>query len=270
MMADLQSMSVTLPVREAAGVHRGVRQDLEPRYRTPELSLLQQWYAKTKRGADILGVLLLAAPALAILVVAAVLVKLTSRGPFIYSQKRVGRHGRSFTIFKVRTMIDNCESLTGPRWAVPGDPRATAVGAFLRLTHLDELPQLFNVLRGDMSLIGPRPERPEFVSQLERALPGYRDRLSVRPGITGLAQVQLGPETSLDTARRKLAYDLCYIQRLGPWLDLRILGCTPLRVLGVSFRLLRLLFHFPTLGQTEATLRIGPARPTGRGTSKAA
>src|SRR5205823_316253 len=112
------------------------------------------------------------------------------------------------------------------RWSIPGDPRVTLIGQVLRRTHLDELPQLLNVLRGDMSLIGPRPERPEFLPELEAAFPRYRDRLAVRPGVTGLAQVQLPADSDLDSVREKLRHDLYYIQHLGPWLDLRILICT--------------------------------------------
>src|SRR5205085_11405871 len=106
-------------------------------------------------------------PAAPVIALAALLLKLTSHGPAFYTQTRVGRNGRLFTIYKVRTMLHRCESLTGPRWSVPGDPRITAVGCLLRVTHVDELPQLLNVLRGEMSLIGPRPERPEFVPELE-------------------------------------------------------------------------------------------------------
>jgi lipopolysaccharide/colanic/teichoic acid biosynthesis glycosyltransferase len=191
------------------------------------------------------ALLLLAAPALLIIFVAALLVRLSSRGPAFYTQTRVGRHGQPFTIFKLRTMVHHCESLTGPRWSIPGDPRITRFGAFLRLTHLDELPQLLNVWRGEMSLIGPRPERPEFVRELELALPGYSNRLLVRPGVTGLAQVQLEADTCLDCVRRKLAYDLHYIDRLGPFIDLRILGATVLHLLGMPFRWVRTVFRFP-------------------------
>jgi lipopolysaccharide/colanic/teichoic acid biosynthesis glycosyltransferase len=164
--------------------------------------------------------LLLTAP---VILVTALLVRATSRGPAFYTQTRVGRDGRLFTIFKIRTMVHNCESLTGPRWSIPGDPRITWLGHFLRKTHLDELPQLFNVLRGEMSLIGPRPERPEFTAKLERALPAYPERLRVKPGVTGLAQVHLPGDTSLASVRLKLAHDLFYIQQLSPGLELRIL-----------------------------------------------
>jgi lipopolysaccharide/colanic/teichoic acid biosynthesis glycosyltransferase len=176
----------------------------------------------------------------------------------------VGRDGRLFTIFKIRTMVHNCESLTGPRWSIPGDPRVTPVGQFLRRTHLDELPQLINVLRGDMSLIGPRPERPEFTAKLERALPAYPERSRVRPGVTGLAQVHLPGDTSLGSVRMKLAYDLFYIQQLSPALEARILFCTVLRVLGVSFESIRRLSGISSEKVVERAVQIvlegGPAR----------
>jgi lipopolysaccharide/colanic/teichoic acid biosynthesis glycosyltransferase len=185
---------------------------------------------------------ILAAP---VLFLAALLVKLTSRGPAFYTQTRIGRKGKLFTIYKIRTMVHDCESLTGPRWAMPEDPRITRVGHFLRRTHLDELPQLFNVLRGDMSLIGPRPERPEFVPKLERAVPRYRERLAIRPGITGLAQVHLPPDTDIESVRRKLAYDLYYIHNVSVWLDLRILVATVFYSLGNPLLLSRRITRTP-------------------------
>jgi lipopolysaccharide/colanic/teichoic acid biosynthesis glycosyltransferase len=242
------------PVRQAGGVAWG-RAARRGCWHAPTLSASQRRYALARRILEILAVLVLAVPAVPVVLLAAALVKLTSRGPAFYTQTRVGRHGLPFAIFKLRTMIHNCESLTGPRWSMRGDPRVTGAGALLRLTHLDELPQLLNVLRGDMSLIGPRPERPEFVRELERAIPGYRDRLLVRPGVTGLAQVQLQPETCLDSVRRKLAYDLYYIHHLGATMDLRILGATALHVLGLPFRVVRAVFRFPAGGVIEAELR---------------
>jgi lipopolysaccharide/colanic/teichoic acid biosynthesis glycosyltransferase len=212
---------------------RGRREAETTPQRPPVLGPRHAWYLPCKIAVEFtaaLALLVLTAP---VVVLAAVLVRLTSRGPAFYTQVRVGHHGRLFTIYKLRTMIHKCESLTGPRWAIPGDPRVTRVGHFLRCTHLDELPQLLNVLRGDMSLIGPRPERPEFFPELERALPAYRDRLVVRPGVTGLAQVLLPADTDLGSVRRKLAYDLHYIERLSPLLDLRILFCTALYAVGV-------------------------------------
>jgi lipopolysaccharide/colanic/teichoic acid biosynthesis glycosyltransferase len=148
-------------------------------------------------------------------------------------------------------MRHNCESLTGPRWCVPGDPRVTMLGKFLRKTHLDELPQLLNVLVGDMSLIGPRPERPEFLPELETTFPRYRERLAVRPGITGLAQVQLPPDVDVTEVCRKLACDIYYTQRLTIGLDARLLGCTALYALGIPFHWSARLFGVPSTDAIE-------------------
>jgi lipopolysaccharide/colanic/teichoic acid biosynthesis glycosyltransferase len=204
-----------------------------------------------------LVLLILTAP---LLLLAVILVKLTSHGPALYAQTRLGRHGQPFRLYKVRTMTHNCESLTGPCWSTPGDTRVTPIGRWLRRTHLDELPQLWNVLWGEMSLIGPRPERPEFVPQLEQALARYIDRLRVRPGVTGLAQVQLPPDTNLDSVRIKLAYDLYYIRHMSLVLDGRIYAATFLKMLGVPFALLRDLFLFPRRESVEAAYRALPPR----------
>ena len=211
----------------------------------------QTWYLSVKvrlEFAIALVLLVLSAP---LILVVAVLVKLTSPGPAFYSQVRLGKGGQAFKLHKIRTMRHDCEKATGPRWAVPGDPRVTPLGRFLRRTHLDELPQLWNVLRGEMSLVGPRPERPEFVPNLERLIPHYGDRLLVRPGVTGLAQVQLPADTDLASVRRKLAYDLYYIRHLNLWLDLRLMFCTGVRMFGVSFHVLCRLFGLPLGGQVE-------------------
>ena len=143
------------------------------------------------------------------------LVKVTSRGPALYSQCRVGRYGRIFTIFKVRTMFHDCERLTGPRWSTPGDPRVTFIGHILRKLHLDELPQLWNVLKGEMSLIGPRPERPEIAAKLSETMPGYDWRVAVLPGISGHAQIHLPPDTTIGSVRTKLVFDRHYIRHIG-------------------------------------------------------
>jgi lipopolysaccharide/colanic/teichoic acid biosynthesis glycosyltransferase len=211
-----------------------------------------------------LGLLVVTLPIMAL---AVLLVKLTSAGPGIYSQARLGRHGRPYRIYKIRTMIHNCEHLTGPQWSTPGDWRITKVGRFLRRTHLDELPQLWNVLRGDMSLVGPRPERPEFAIHLEEVIPLYRSRLVVRPGVTGLAQVQLPADTDLESVRTKLAYDLYYVQNLNPWLDFKIIVSTAFKVLGVSFATMRRRFRLPrpekVLGNFERlTRKNGSSLPT--------
>lgn len=216
----------------------------------------QRLYLALRRGLEWLTALALLVLTAPVLILAALAVKLGSRGPAFYTQTRVGAGGRLFTILKLRTMIHQCESLTGPRWCIPGDPRITRIGYLLRRTHIDELPQLLNVLLGHMSLIGPRPERPEFVVQLERAIPGYRWRERVRPGITGLAQVQLPPNTEVDDVREKVAYDLYYLRHAGLWLDLRVLGATLTRLLGFSFSLSRRVWGLPNPRRIEeATMR---------------
>jgi lipopolysaccharide/colanic/teichoic acid biosynthesis glycosyltransferase len=204
------------------------------------------WYASCKATGDFVAAIILIVLTAPLMVLSMILMKLTSRGPVIYSQTRLGRGSRPFTIYKIRTMFHNSEATTGPRWSTADDPRITPVGRFLRRTHLDELPQLWNILRGEMSLVGPRPERPEFVTELERAIPRYRERLAVRPGVTGLAQVQLPPDTDLESVRRKLVCDLHYIARLGFWLDLRILVCTALGLLRIPYAISRRILRVPT------------------------
>lgn len=150
-------------------------------------------------------------------------VKLTSRGPALYRQARVGLNGREFMLYKLRTMYQDAEAHSGPVWACgKADPRVTPVGRLLRRTHLDELPQLFNVIKGEMSLIGPRPERPHFVAQFREEIPEYDKRLSVKPGITGLAQVRAGYDRTLRDVRRKVKLDLMYIRRMCWWVDFLI------------------------------------------------
>jgi lipopolysaccharide/colanic/teichoic acid biosynthesis glycosyltransferase len=144
---------------------------------------------------------------------------------------------------------------------MPGDPRITPVGWMLRRTHLDELPQLLNVLKGEMSLIGPRPERPEFVATLERVLPGYAARHHVLPGITGLAQVQLPPDTDLESVRRKLQYDLYYVRGWGFWLDLCVALATVVHMAGGSFDLLRRLRLVPAPEQVDTATETEHAPP---------
>jgi lipopolysaccharide/colanic/teichoic acid biosynthesis glycosyltransferase len=221
-------------------------------------------YASAKVVLEFLLALVLLVLTAPLLLVALALTKLTSRGPALYAQTRLGRQGQPFKLFKVRTMIYNCESLTGPCWSVPGDTRVTAVGRWLRRTHIDELPQLWNVLRGDMSLIGPRPERPEFVPQLEQAIAHYSARLRVRPGVTGLAQVQLPADTNLDSVRSKLAYDLHYIRHMGLSLDARIYWATFFKLLGIPFPLIAKFFRFPGRDAVEAAYRALPPRSSSR------
>jgi lipopolysaccharide/colanic/teichoic acid biosynthesis glycosyltransferase len=198
-----------------------------------ELTPCRTWYAVLKRPLDGILALLGLFLSLPILLPAALLVKLTSRGPVFYSQIRLGSGGRPFRIYKLRTMAHNCEAKSGPCWSTKGDPRVTTLGRFLRRTHVDELPQLWNIFIGDMSLIGPRPERPEMVCTLEKVIPRYRQRMTDRPGLTGLAQVQLPPDTDLNSVRAKLAHDLYYLERSGLWLDFRILLATAAKLLGI-------------------------------------
>jgi lipopolysaccharide/colanic/teichoic acid biosynthesis glycosyltransferase len=183
------------------------------------------------------------------------LVYLTSRGPVIYCQTRLGQYGRRYTIYKIRSMYHDCERLTGPRWSTPGDNRVTWIGKILRASHIDELPQLLNILRGEMSLVGPRPERPEIVVGLELAIPCYRDRLEVRPGVTGLAQVQLPPDTNLESVRRKVAYDLYYIERSTLWLDIRLIFATALGILRIPSTLITSLLGIPDTDIIENAYR---------------
>ena len=174
-----------------------------------------------------LALLILLFPAL--LLIAAV-VKLDSPGPALYQQDRVGLNGRTFILHKFRSMRRDAEA-GGPRWAAEHDPRVTRLGRWLRLTRLDELPQLVNVLAGEMSLIGPRPERPHFVEQIVRAVPHFNQRVAIKPGITGWAQVNYPYGATIEDAREKLAYDLYYIRNRNLLLDLRILLTTILVVI---------------------------------------
>lgn len=217
------------------------------------------WYGQCKVIADVATASVLLALLWPVIALLLLLVKLTSHGPALYVQWRLGLGGRRYRIYKIRTMTHDCERLTGPRWATPEDPRVTPLGRFLRRTHLDELPQLWNVIRRDMSLVGPRPERPEIVRDLERTIPCYRQRLQVRPGITGLAQVQLPADEDLAGVRRKLSHDLTYISRMGPWLDFRILLATVLKIAGVPFHKTRELLAFPSVDPVLKTFPLPQA-----------
>jgi len=193
-------------------------------------------YLIVKIGVEWVVVLALAVIALPLIAVMAILTKLTSPGPAFYRQVRTGKGGRPFGMLKIRTMTHNCEATTGPVWSASGaDKRVTRLGRFLRETHLDELPQLMNVLLGQMSLIGPRPERPELIARLEKVLPRYRERLLVRPGLTGLAQVQRAADADIEDVRHKLAHDIYYVREASLWLDLRIVLCTAFHLMGLLF-----------------------------------
>lgn len=173
-----------------------------------------------KRVFDIVLAVLLLVPAIPAMLAVAAAIRLSSPGPVVYRQTRVGRDGRRFTMLKFRTMHVEAERGTGPVLAQQNDPRVTRLGRVLRASRLDEVPQLWNVLRGDMSFVGPRPERPEFVEVFEQDIHGYAERFKVRPGLTGYAQVNGEYHTSAAT---KLKYDLAYIHNRSLWLDFRIM-----------------------------------------------
>lgn len=231
------------------------------------LGCLHRSTRRMKRAIDVLGAVVLLVLASPLMLLAAVLVKLTSRGPVIYSQERVGLnerrnkdrrsstsiadwegatktkerrapanrrgahgYGRPFTLYKFRTMTVDAER-NGAQFAQKRDPRVTWVGKIMRKTRIDELPQLWNVLKGEMSLVGPRPERPQFVAELNRQIPEFVNRLGLKPGLTGLAQVVNGYDNEVEGFRRKVAYDLAYLQNCCVRNDLKILLRTVLVVL---------------------------------------
>jgi sugar transferase (PEP-CTERM system associated) len=177
---------------------------------------------RIKRALDVALAALGLCLALPLLVLAAIAVKLDSRGPVLYAQERAGAFGKAFRIHKLRSMRTDAEA-AGAVWAAEGDPRVTRVGRLLRQTRIDEIPQLWNVLIGEMSLVGPRPERPVFLEQLERKIPFFRQRLCMKPGITGHAQVRARYGASVEDALEKLEYDLFYIKTFSLWFDLSIL-----------------------------------------------
>ena len=183
--------------------------------KTPRTEIVKRLFDVS---ASLLGVIL-SAP---LMVIAAIAIKLESPGPVLYRQPRLGKNGCVFILNKFRSMRRDAEKETGPIWSTEHDPRVTRIGAMLRRTRVDELPQLFNVLFGQMSFIGPRPERPEFVEKLQEQIPYYMERLAVKPGITGWAQVKYRYGSSIEDAVEKLQYDLYYIKNLSLFLDLLI------------------------------------------------
>ncbi len=203
-------------------------------------------YDAVKRVLDLFAGSMLMVVALPVIVVGWLMVRATSAGAGIYTQTRVGLGGRHFLIYKLRTMAHNCEMTTGgPKWSTPGDARVTSVGRIFRKLHIDEFPQLWNVIIGDMSLVGPRPERPEFVKPLSASIPEYTRRLAVRPGVTGLAQIQLPPDTNLESVGKKVVMDRCYIDNRGVWLDLRLIVGTAIYLVGFSYSRVRRVLRLP-------------------------
>ncbi|MDO8885925.1 sugar transferase [Candidatus Oleimmundimicrobium sp.] len=178
------------------------------------------WVFGLKRIIDILLAVFLGILSMPIMIIASIIIKITSKGPVFYKQIRVGEEGRPFALYKFRTMVVGAEKESGPVLAVKNDSRITLVGKFLRKTRADELPQLWNILKGNMSFVGPRPERPYFVEKHKKSIPGYEERFKIKPGITGLAQVS---GSYLTTPENKLKYDLIYVYHQSILLDLKIL-----------------------------------------------
>ncbi|OGX15219.1 MAG: hypothetical protein A2166_00315 [Omnitrophica WOR_2 bacterium RBG_13_41_10] len=183
-------------------------------------------FDKFKRATDVaLSIfgLVIVSPILAF---AAAMIKLNSRGPLLYKQKRVGKEDEVFEIYKLRTMRVDAEKDTGAVWAKENDPRITSVGRILRKAHIDEIPQLINVLKGDMSIVGPRPERPEMVRDFKTLIYDYEKRLQIKPGITGLAQVYHKYDETIEDVKKKIKYDILYIKKMCLLVDLRIMART--------------------------------------------
>lgn len=186
-----------------------------------------------KRAIDLVTGLALGALLALLFPFVALAIRLDSRGPVLLRQERLGRHGRVFNVYKFRSMYADAERDGEAQWAIEGDPRITRVGRLLRRTRIDELPQVWNVIRGEMSMVGPRPERPQFVDQLQEQIPFYRTRLAAKPGLTGWAQINYGYGSSTEDALVKLQYDLYYLKHQSPWFDLLILA----RTVGVVLRM---------------------------------
>ncbi|MCH8524291.1 MAG: sugar transferase [Balneolales bacterium] len=184
---------------------------------------MPSWEKFTKRFIDIILSTLILVVTLPIFIILYVLIKVTSPGPAVFRQERVGLYGKTFTIYKFRTMYQDAEARSGPVWATENDPRITPLGLWLRKLRLDEIPQLFNVLKGEMSLVGPRPERPFFVEKFKKEIPLYSRRLRVRPGITGWAQVKWKYDESLEDVIEKTKYDLFYVENMSLRMDIKIL-----------------------------------------------
>ncbi len=176
-----------------------------------------------KRLFDILASLLLLLLTWPLILLTAIAVKLESRGPAFYRQRRVGLYGETFEVIKLRSMRIDAEVGGKAVWAQKDDPRVTRIGAFIRKVRIDELPQCWSVLKGEMSFVGPRPERPQFVEDLEQKLPYYAERHMVKPGITGWAQINYPYGASIEDSRQKLEYDLFYAKNYSPFLDILIL-----------------------------------------------
>lgn len=220
-------------VEEAASFYEALTGQIPVRSLRPSWLIFSQGFSKPRLFSSVKRVLEFAVAlvgllvSLPVLALAGIAIWLESGRPILFRQERVGEKGRSFLLYKLRTMRPDAEETTGPVWAAPnGDARVTRVGRFLRMSRIDELPQLFNVLQGEMSFVGPRPERPCFVEQLQPVIPYFSERHSVKPGITGWAQVKYGYGSTVEEAEVKLRYDLYYIKHMSFFVDLLILADT--------------------------------------------
>ena len=188
--------------------------------------LMPVWEKSMKRLVDIVVSTIVLTIFLPVWLLLGIIIKLDSEGNILYRQERVGRDEHTFELFKFRSMSAGAESNTGPVWAAEDDPRITRFGYFLRKSRMDEIPQFINVLKGNMSLVGPRPERPFFVEKLKKEVPLYSKRMRIRPGITGWAQIKHKYDESLDDVKRKLRYDLFYIENMSLRMDFKIILST--------------------------------------------
>lgn len=185
--------------------------------------LMPEWEKKLKRVIDLIISLLILVLSAPITILTAIAIKIDSKGPVLFKQERLGQNGKPFNVLKFRSMIQDAEKYTGPVWSQKDDPRVTRMGKFVRKVRIDEIPQMFNVLKGEMSLVGPRPERAYFVEKLSKEIPYYKRRLKVRPGITGWAQIKHKYDESIEDVKIKLRYDLFYIENMSLRMDFKIL-----------------------------------------------
>ncbi|MDY0083125.1 MAG: sugar transferase, partial [Ignavibacteriaceae bacterium] len=185
--------------------------------------LMPEWEKKLKRVIDLVVSLLILIVSSPVIFLTAIAIKIDSAGPVLFKQERLGQNGKPFYVIKFRSMIKDAEKYTGPVWSKKDDPRVTKMGRFVRKVRIDEIPQMYNVLKGEMSLVGPRPERAFFVEKLSKEIPYYRRRLKVRPGVTGWAQIKHKYDETIDDVKIKLKYDLFYIENMSLRMDFKIL-----------------------------------------------
>jgi len=185
--------------------------------------LMPEWEKKAKRLMDIAVSLLILIVSIPVIIITAIAIKLESKGPIIFKQERIGLNGKPFNVYKFRSMVNDAEKKSGPVWSSKNDPRITKVGKIIRKIRVDEIPQMYNVLKGEMSLVGPRPERKYFIEQLSKEIPLYKRRLKVRPGVTCWAQVKHKYDETIEDVKTKLNYDLFYIENISIRMDLKIL-----------------------------------------------